>query len=359
MQVCARDGCSSKFSPAKGNQKYCGPGCYRAVQAARKRVRPHKVLCVYDGCHTLETTNPATRYCPECQCGPKARKEYQRKREQGGEFLEQLSDELIEYKVQRIARLPDGYKVIVFGDLHIPFHDGPTLQCMEKFWDDFKPDMEVYNGDIFDLYSISPFDKNPTRRFQLQDEIDIVVGWLEKRVKKNPEARRIFGEGNHEDRLRRFLWRHGPDIASLRGLSVEDQLLKTPDGKPLGFEYLQYRSILDLLGLRIEHGYRASRSDTAYPMNVAKLMAQQTQSSGICNHSHGLNTYRWRDSRGSHSYRENGCLCRMTLEYAPFPTTWAWGFVYGVVHKNRLHLTTVPIYEDGCRAEGELYPRLS
>jgi hypothetical protein len=32
-------------------------------------------------------------------------------------------------------------------------------------------------------------------------------------------------------------------------------------------------------------------------------------------------------------------------------------FTYGVVHKNKLHLTTVSILEEGFRAEGEFYPR--
>jgi hypothetical protein len=48
-------------------------------------------------------------------------------------------------------------------------------------------------------------------------------------------------------------------------------------------------------------------------MNVARLMGLSTQSSGVCGHSHGLNTFRWRDARGSHSYREGGCLCKMNL----------------------------------------------
>jgi len=176
---------------------------------------------------------------------------------------------------------------------------------------------------------------------------------MRKRVKRNPDARRIFSEGNHEDRLRSWFWKYGADMRSLRSLTVEEQFHL----KDMGFEHVTYRSIVDVLGVQIQHGYRASRSDTPYPMNVAKLMAHATHSSGICGHSHGLNTIRWRDSRGSHSYREGGCVCSMRTVYAPFPTTWAWGFVHGVVRRGQLYLSTIPVYDDGFDALGQFYPR--
>jgi hypothetical protein len=39
-------------------------------------------------------------------------------------------------------------------------------------------------------------------------------------------------------------------------------------------------------------------------------------------------------------------------------TTWAWGFVTGVVRRNKLFLQTVPIYEDGFEVGGRFYPRM-
>ena len=62
-------------------------------------------------------------------------------------------------------------------------------------------------GDIVDCYQLSVFSSNPSRQFSLQDEFDATQAWLRRRVKKNPNARRIYMEGNHEDRLRRWLWK--------------------------------------------------------------------------------------------------------------------------------------------------------
>jgi len=263
----------------------------------------------------------------------------------------ELFEQPYEFEELRITDAPDGYKIIIVNDVQFPFHDPKTLTAVENFWDEFKPDLEVFNGDMIDFYSISVFDKNPTRAFNLQNELDVGRGWLERRVTRHPEARRILDDGNHEDRLRRWLRKKGPEVASLRALKL-NALLGLDE---MGIEHLPYRSVIDFLGYRIEHGYKTSTS-TAYPVNVSRYMAVGTGSSGLCGHSHRFSIYAWTDARGSHSYIENGCLSRFDLEYAPFPN-WQQAFTYGIVHNNKVHLVPVLIYRDGFRAEGEFYRR--
>lgn len=270
-------------------------------------------------------------------------------------FTRPTTDDLFEqpreFKELTIGEAPDGYKVIIVNDLQIPFQDKAAVEAVSKFWDDFSPDLEIYNGDIFDFYNISAFDKNPSRRFKLQDELDESYAWLESRADANPSARRIFIEGNHEDRLRRFLWKFSSELSNLRVLEFEKLL----GFEELGIENLKYMSVLDFLGYRVEHGYKSSASK-AYPVNVSRFMAIATGSSGLCGHTHHFSSYAWTDAGGSHSYIENGCLCRFDLEYAPFPN-WQRAFTYGVVKNNKVHLVPVQIYSDGFRAEGEFYAR--
>ncbi len=257
-----------------------------------------------------------------------------------------------EFSELNIDDVPDGYKIIIVNDTQIPFQDPKTLQAVHKFWDDFGPDLEVYNGDIIDFYSISSFDKNPTRAFKLQDELDDTYEWLFSRAEANPNARRIFIEGNHEDRLRRFLWKEAADLSSLRVLNFEE-LMRF---KELGMEDLTYMSVLDFLGFRIQHGWKASGGSTPWPINVGRFMAQKEGSSGLCGHTHRASIYCWTTSRGSHSYVENGCLCRFDLEFAPFPN-WQQAFSYGEVKNGKVHTKLVQIYPDGFIANGEFYPR--
>lgn len=263
----------------------------------------------------------------------------------------ELFEEPRRFEELHIRSAPDGYKVIIVNDLQRPFHDRKTLAAVENFWNDFRPDLEIYNGDIADFYDVSDYVRNPSRRFKLQDELDDTVSWLDSRANRNPNARRIFVEGNHEDRMRRWLWKYGEDLAGLRALTVPE-LLRFEE---LGIDGLPYMSVVDFLGFRIEHGYKSSQSK-AYPINVSRYMATATSSSGLCGHTHKFSVYSWTDAKGSHSYVENGCLCRFDLEYAPFPN-WQQAFTYGIVHKNKVHLIPVQIYPDGFRAEGEFYSR--
>ena len=204
---------------------------------------------------------------------------------------------------------------------------------------------------MIDFYGISDFVKNPSRRFKLQDELDLAFEWLYNRKEANPDARRVFIEGNHEDRLRRYLWKYAKELSGLRALEFE-QLMRFDE---LEIEDLAYMSVLDFLGCRIEHGYLTSASK-AYPVNVSRGMAVATGSSGICGHTHRFSQYAFTDTRGTHSYIENGCTCLFNLEYAPFPN-WQQAFTWGVVHNNKVHLKPTQIYSDGFDANGEFYPR--
>uniref|UniRef100_A0A6H1ZJI9 Uncharacterized protein n=1 Tax=viral metagenome TaxID=1070528 RepID=A0A6H1ZJI9_9ZZZZ len=302
-------------------------------------------LCTYDQCHEFTPHSWNHYYCDTCGCKRKA--ENARKRLSEDDLFEQPRA----FKEVAIRSAPDGYRILIINDLQRPFHDQKTLTAVENFWDEFKPNLEIYNGDIVDLYTISSFDTNPSRRFYLQDELDDTYGWLGHRVQKNPSARRIEDDGNHEDRLRRLLWKHGHELNSLRALDLSE-LLHLND---LGIEHLDYSSVIDFLGYRIEHGYKTTQSK-AYPTNTSRWMAIATGSSGLCGHTHHFSTYSWTDARGGHSYTENGCLCRFDMDYAPFPN-WQQAFTWGVVYHNKVYLVPTLIYPDGFVAMGEHYKR--
>lgn len=304
-----------------------------------------KRVCAHDACCEFVPHAYNHYYCPVHRCKRKA--ENARKRITEDTQFEQPR----EFRELTIRSAPEGYRVLILGDLHRPFHDQRSLAAVERFWRGFQPNLEIYDGDIADLYTISQYDRNPSRRFRLQDEFDETATWLQARVKANRDARRIFINGNHEDRLRRWLWRYGHELNSLRCMDIEEQFHL----KDLGFEHLDYGSVIDLLGYRVEHGYKTTQSK-AYPLNTSRWMAIATGSSGLCQHTHHFSMYSWTDAKGSHSYIENGCLCRFDMEYAPFPN-WQHAFTYGVVHQNKVHLVPVLIYPNGFRAEGVFYPK--
>jgi UDP-2,3-diacylglucosamine pyrophosphatase LpxH len=104
-------------------------------------------------------------------------------------------------------------KIVQINDLHIPFHDKKALEVFNLFLKDFKPDQLVIAGDLLDFYQLSSFDKDPMRRFTIQDEIDVCYEVLKEFKELCPNIH--FIKGNHEDRLRRFLWKN-PSLASIK-----------------------------------------------------------------------------------------------------------------------------------------------
>jgi hypothetical protein len=77
---------------------------------------------------------------------------------------------------------------------------------------DIKPDVVVNLGDMWDLASFSGYDKGKARFHGRQYRKDLDAGlefddrlWAATRKAKKKRPRRVFCEGNHEERMRRAL----------------------------------------------------------------------------------------------------------------------------------------------------------
>jgi UDP-2,3-diacylglucosamine pyrophosphatase LpxH len=240
----------------------------------------------------------------------------------------------------------DGDRFVVMNDIHFPFQDDATLECLDSFLDDLDPSIIILNGDINDFYEVSRFDKNPRRSFSLQDELDMSTRFKERLAKRYPTAHRVLIDGNHEDRLRQWLWAH-PQIASLRALNLDD-LLSAGDA----FKRLSYGSQVQISHLLIEHGQLARQGSAM----SARAMYAKRGMSGIMGHTHRFGTISRRDMRGQHIYIENGCLCGLDPEYEPCPD-WTQGFTYGFIRNGSVHVNPTRILEDGFYAGTRRYKR--
>ena len=128
-------------------------------------------------------------------------------------------EEIINGEVEKLAR--NSYrKVLVYGDVHFPYHDGRALNVLYQYMRDYKPDVVVINGDLVDFYGISKYDKNPDH-FNVQYELDLANKHLERIRKLNPKAKIYFIEGNHESRLEKYIYRH-PELYGLEVLKIEN-----------------------------------------------------------------------------------------------------------------------------------------
>jgi hypothetical protein len=214
---------------------------------------------------------------------------------------------------------------IVLPDLHIPFQDHHLVKAWLKHARALHPDGVDILGDLIDAYPLSRFDKNPTRKANIQSEIDQARVLLEKvRAAVGPKCDIRYSEGNHENRLTKVLWGRAKELAPLRGLRIPE-LLGLQD---LGITYYAPEAPYKIGNLWYLHGDIARKSNWSMAAggSGAKAVSTRIRGSVVMGHSHqmGISSFRGWDSL-SEGY-EAGCLCRFDLEYIVGVPQWQQGW---------------------------------
>ena len=219
----------------------------------------------------------------------------------------------------------------VLGDLHIPDHDPRAVALAEKFIAQVKPDMVVLNGDILETKAVSRWPRNPTEEAveNLQREINIASEWLARIRCLAPKAKIIFIEGNHEHRLKSYLYANAPALAHLESVSMP-ALLGLPDldiryvhtkGARWTDTYIRWGDLLighfDCTSARA--GATALKLLDKYGISILQGHTHKVASV----HAKGLLS-------GLIGGWEIGCLCHLEPDYMAM-ANWSHGFA--LVHK--------------------------
>jgi len=192
---------------------------------------------------------------------------------------------------------------LVINDLHVPYQDNEALELVLKFGHSLKPDKLFILGDFIDMYSISKFDRNPERVTNLQTEFNMGRDLLYKIIDTIRPSQTIFIEGNHTDRLRKFIW-HNPVLDGC--IDVKEKL----GINDLGIEYYEYgKNYIYKNKLIYTHGNKINK----YSAYTAKNMLDDLGLSVIFGHTHRLGSHYRTDYSGAKGAFENGCLCQTDL----------------------------------------------
>lgn len=243
--------------------------------------------------------------------------------------------------------------IVIFNDVHIPFHHRSGCKNVLKFCEDFQPDNIVINGDFLDCFSVSIFPKNPGGP-NLQDEIDEGREFLEDLRQKCPEAVIDYTEGNHEERLKRLV-KSQHSLYGLKAFTIPHLL----GLDKLDIAYHPYKHPVDFHEglLSVVHGHRVSKH-SAYSAK-AHLLDDGYQNV-IIGHTHRMGSFFYSGHSGDRRAFENGGLFDINqLDYVVGPN-WQMGFcVVYLLRDNPDFLQIVPIEmnnEDGSFIwEGRLY----
>lgn len=228
-----------------------------------------------------------------------------------------MEDSQKEMNYRTNHRVANTINIVVLGDLHFPFHSRQCIALVLYFLNWLKPEVLILNGDIVDFYALSRFDRDPNRITKLQEELDETLYFLKRVRRCLPSSEIIYMEGNHENRLRRWISSH-PEVCSLRVLSLPSLL---EFGKQ-DIQFVEYENYLHRYGLLFHHGDLA-RKHSGY---TAKAMVEKWKTSGISNHTHRLGSYFVSGFGQQAKWIENGCLCSLNPHYYHGTPDWQQGF---------------------------------
>lgn len=123
---------------------------------------------------------------------------------------------------------------LVIPDTHVPYHDERAWQLMLTVAKSLKLHGIIVLGDFCDFYAVSSHSKNPIRANKFDWELKQVVK-KRKELDALGAKHKVFIEGNHEDRLTRYLQDHAPQLHNV--INIPD-LLKLA---PAGWEHVRYK----------------------------------------------------------------------------------------------------------------------
>ena len=238
---------------------------------------------------------------------------------------------------------------VIFNDVHVPEHDRKAFNLLlDAIWR-IEPDIVTCLGDMLDAYTISHFQKDPERKFRLSHEITIARKMLAEVADAAPKARLIFHGGNHEDRLRKYIWCRCPDLTCLPELSWPTLLHLDPKH----WEYIPYETPFKIGPLWHHHG-DVIRQKSGY---TARALMEKVGGNVVLGHTHRL-AHIHRTTWSSHCQAwENGCLCNLKAEYMVGTPDWQQGFCIVTYTKGgqRFKVEQLHIHKGKCWLNGEIF----
>jgi hypothetical protein len=235
---------------------------------------------------------------------------------------------------------------LLYGDTQFPFQDDGALSIVQQITRALQPDTIVHMGDLVDCYTISDYDRDPHRRFNLQDEINMARAHLAGMRLIAPDAAFHLLEGNHEDRLRRLLWRLSGPASELLNLDIIKRDLTWPTllGLPeLGISFYKYDG-------QQAHAHILPKFTLIHGNLVRKFGGYSARgemekygTSGASGHCHRLGLTAHAKLDGSYIWAETGCTCKLDAEYSQNPD-WQHGCVVATFDTETGAPSLEPVY---------------
>lgn len=241
-------------------------------------------------------------------------------------FPEPVSDDTTEWTVRQFTFK----KALVISDVHVPFHDPKAVEIALSHGEQNKVDAVLINGDFCDFYRLSDFDKDPRSR-PFESELKLCRQGLRSIRQRFPKALIVFKEGNHEERLWRYLIRRAPELAAIQNADGKqiNGLSELLELDKLKIKCVQNKEPM-LLGdhLYMLHGHEF-RAPMTNPVNPARGLYLRTKANAICGDLHQTSQHSEAGIEKVVSTWSLGCLCHLHPRYMPLNK---WNLGFALVH---------------------------
>jgi len=147
--------------------------------------------------------------------------------------------------------------MLIVSDAHRPYHDQRAWELMMAVGRDIRPKHVVVIGDFADFYSVSSHSKDPTRVNRLDEEIEDVKQGLDELESLDAEDYDYI-EGNHEDRLKRYLQDKAPELFTVIGT---EKLLNLNDR---GWRFTPYKKSIQIGKVNYTHDVGVAGRNAVY-----------------------------------------------------------------------------------------------
>jgi len=250
--------------------------------------------------------------------------------------------------------LPDGTRVAIIPDWHVPAHDKQVSWQVKEWLAVFKPHIIILIGDAADMFGLSRWPKAPRVVANTQAELDETRRLVDEVIALSGCLHLFYIMGNHEDRNRRTQIDPNASVSSLIDPNTHEpilnfhQLMGYTRKDPITFVYGMNEEggggggVLVNDDFKFIHGKIVRGKPGQSPYAEAD---SQLQSVGH-GHTHRLGTRARRLTKG-HTLRsfEFGHLADETHSYMGYATYpyWQHGLGAGLVHGGKLHIQLLPI----------------
>lgn len=244
-----------------------------------------------------------------------------------------------EGKPPKVFNLPRSCNnVLLLSDIHIPYHDIPTLSKAIEYGKKQKINCIFINGDLTDFYQISDFVKLERRR-SVKGELAATREFLRVLNKEFPNVPMYLLKGNHDNRLEKYLAVKAPELLDmeeyrlsvhLNGSFKKEVYVK----EKYHIEVIDDTTLVKMGKLAVTHGHLLLRGIFA-PVNPARGSFLRAKASVIIGHTHKVSTHSETTINGKViTCYSTGCMCELNPAYSPFANNYSHGFAVVKIKSN-------------------------